>query len=69
MTRGGSTNTLTEPWHTLAIQAGGVQALADVFGVSPSTIHRWAHGKRGISGPAAKLLAQLTAKLTKKVKP
>ena len=39
-------SSLPAPWRELAEAAGGVGKLAEAFGVSPRTIHRWAHGER-----------------------
>jgi len=36
---------LPEPWNSLAISKGGAATLANIFGVSRSTVHRWAKGE------------------------
>jgi len=41
----GRPTTFAGDWRRLADHAGGVTALAKKFGVSPSTIRRWAHGE------------------------
>lgn len=41
-----NTSTLTRAWVPLARAAGGVGALADIFGVSRMTVWNWAHGER-----------------------
>ena len=51
----GRPTTLPEPWRSLALRLGGVQALADYFGVTPRTIGRWAAGDMRMSGPARKM--------------
>ena len=48
--------TLPEPWCFLANKYGGVWALARLFDVNVSTIHRWAHGKVALKGPAKRYL-------------
>ena len=54
--------TLPEPWRSLALKLGGVQALADRLGTTPRTINRWANGKMGMSGTARKLFEALCRK-------
>ena len=53
--------TLPEPWRTLAVRLGGVQALADALHSSPRTIRQWAHAQRRPQGPAQAAIAALFA--------
>lgn len=52
-------STLPEPWRSLALELGGVQALADALGVTPLTIRRYASGEIKMGGPARKLFEAL----------
>lgn len=54
-------STLPEPWRTLAVRLGGVQALADALHSSPRTVHQWAHGQRRPQGPARAAIQALFA--------
>ena len=55
--------TLPEPWRSLALKLGGVQALADRLGTTPRTINRWANGKMGMNGLEFVLFDSSWAKL------
>lgn len=50
---------LTGEWLALAKAYGGVAALAEVVGVSYSTLHRWALKGARIPAPARRVLAHL----------
>jgi hypothetical protein len=48
-------------WFAMAEHFGGVAALADVLGVSPTTIYRWGVQGATVPGPASKVIAILCA--------
>jgi len=48
--------TLPEPWRSLALQVGGVEALAEALHSNVSTVRRWAHEERSPNGPALALI-------------
>lgn len=52
--------TLPPSWKRLADEHGGAARLAEVLGVSVSTLYRWSHGVSPVSGPGARLLDLLT---------
>jgi hypothetical protein len=43
-------NNMPEPWRTLAMAVGGVQEMANLLQVTPTTIWRWAHKQRAPRG-------------------
>lgn len=51
--------TLPEPWRSLAVKLGSVQALADSLHASPRSVHQWAHGTRKPNGQAQALIDAL----------
>jgi len=53
--------TLPEPWRSLALRVGGVEALAEALHSNPSTVRRWAHGERSPAGPARAMIRALFA--------
>ena len=53
--------TLPEPWRSLALQVGGVEALAEALHSNVSTVRRWAHEERSPNGPAQALIRALFA--------
>ena len=48
--------TLPEPWRSLALRVGGVEALAEALHSNVSTVRRWAHEERSPNGPAQALI-------------
>jgi DNA-binding transcriptional regulator YdaS (Cro superfamily) len=50
--------TLPEPWRSLALRLGGVQALADALHASARSVHHWAHGTRKPSRQAQAMIDQ-----------
>ena len=52
---------LPEPWRSLALRVGGVEALAEALRSNPSTVRRWAHRERAPNGPALALIRALFA--------
>ena len=50
---------LPEPWRSLALRLGSVEALASELHSNPSTIRRWAHQERSPNGPARALIRAL----------
>ena len=48
--------TLPEPWRSLALRVGGVEALAEALHSNVSTVRRWAHEERSPNGPARALI-------------
>lgn len=51
--------TLPEPWRSLSVKLGSVQALADAIGVKPLAIRRYASGEIKMGGSARKLFDAL----------
>lgn len=54
--------TMTGPWAAMAEAAGGVGHLAEILGVTPMTIWRWANGGT-ISPPVRIALATVAHQL------
>ena len=50
---------LPEPWRSLALRVGGVEALAEALHSNVSTVRRWAHEERSPAGPARALIRAL----------
>lgn len=59
----GRITSMPEPWRSLSEKMGGVQALAEAFGVSRVTVRRWAYHEIEMGGPARELLDIYCAQL------
>jgi len=60
MAKMGRPTTITGPIAELADKVGGVKALAAQVNVDPRTIRYWASKNRNPSGPARRLLLQIS---------